>query len=621
MNIYLEGKKIRISPAMSIGKGGEADVYNIGQGRALKIFKPPDHIDYAHSKEEQLGARERIKTHQKKLKFFPKNLPQRVISPKHLATNKSGVKIVGYDMRFLSGVESLIRYSEKSFRNLGVDNEIVVKIFMDLHRTVKRIHEAQAIIGDFNDLNVLIDGDKAYIIDADSFQFGQFLCKMFTQKFLDPVLDNSNVKEFILAKPYNVNSDWYSFAVMLWQTLLFVNPFGGIYKPKNKKDKILQGERAKKRISLFNIDVRYPKSAIHFKILPDDLLQYFFQVFEKDKREQFPMKFLQNLHFCKCSICGVEHARGRCPDCNNFVDPVIKEVVEVVGKITATRIFWNKGLILFAKEEGGELKWLYHSHNQFKREGDKDILRGELDLKIRYRILRDKILLAKNNHLIIVGPNQSENQVVDSFRSLPMFDANSQNYFWIQNGQLLKNGKFGSEYIGDVLINQTLFWVGEKFGFGFYMAGYLNVAFVFSTQRKGINDNINLPLLRGQLIDSTCFFGGNYCWFFVVMFEKGRVFHYLIVLNQKGEVISEYREEKGQSDWLHNIRGKCAVSNFLLSATDDGIVRLDIENGVLRLSKRFPDTVKYVDENCHLFPGSKGLYVVNAREIYNLKFN
>ena len=46
MDVYLRGKRIKLDPTRSLGKGGEADVFDLGGGRALKLFKSPDHPDY-----------------------------------------------------------------------------------------------------------------------------------------------------------------------------------------------------------------------------------------------------------------------------------------------------------------------------------------------------------------------------------------------------------------------------------------------------------------------------------------------------------------------------------------------------------------------------------------------
>src|SRR5687768_7288980 len=111
MDIVLNGRRLRIDPAKSIGKGGEADVYQISPDQAVKIFKPPNHPDFTASPHDQQAARERIDEHQKKLMQFPKNLPARVIVPEALAMNTTGNKIVGYSMTLVSPAEVLLRYS------------------------------------------------------------------------------------------------------------------------------------------------------------------------------------------------------------------------------------------------------------------------------------------------------------------------------------------------------------------------------------------------------------------------------------------------------------------------------------------------------------------------------
>ncbi len=88
MEIYVKGK--RVSSMKFVNKGGEAEVFDIGEGLALKLFKPPDHPDYDLSPLEQKAARLRLDEHQQKLPKFPKNLPRSVIVPQDLATDKIG---------------------------------------------------------------------------------------------------------------------------------------------------------------------------------------------------------------------------------------------------------------------------------------------------------------------------------------------------------------------------------------------------------------------------------------------------------------------------------------------------------------------------------------------------
>lgn len=621
-DVYVGGAKILLDPSRAIGKGGEADVYDVGGGIALKLFKTPDHPDYQGNKHEQNTARERILIHQDKLRDFPKGLPSRVVTPKEFATDRTGRKIVGYTMSFLRGAEVLMRYSDRGFRESGVPNDTVVKIFQDLHGTVMGIHKAGVIIGDFNDLNILVANQvEANVIDADSFQFGNFLCKVFTARFVDPLKCDPKATSLMLNRPHTTESDWYAYSVMLMQCLLYVDPYGGVYNPKDIKKRIQHGARPLHRITVFNPEVKYPKPAIPYGVLPDELLDFFHRIFEKDKREEFPFKLL-DLRWTKCLSCGTEHTRRTCPKCAFAAPGAVREVTTVRGTVTATQIFQTGGVILFATHQGGKLRWLYHESELFKREDGSVVISGPLDSHMRYRVKGQSTLLAKNGRVATLTPGQETDQLaVDSFGTLPIFDNNEHSRYWISNGQLLRDGPFGSEYIGDVLEGQTLFWVGPKFGFGFYRAGNLNVAFVFDGQSRGINDSVKMPRIAGQLIDSTCVFTNSRCWFFVTLREGGKTLNRCMVVRSDGVVEATAETEAGDCSWLGTIRGKFAAGNFLLSATDEGIVRVDIENGNIAESRKFPDTEPFVDSSSNLFADTHSVYVVCRNEIWQLRIS
>src|SRR5262245_11619479 len=121
MNVYVAGRKVRLDPAQSIGKGGEADVYAIGGGRALKLFKPPDHPDLDADPAAQQAARDRLDEHQEKLRAFPQGLPGRVVAPDGLAMDAAGQRVLGYTMSLVDRAEVLLRYGERPFRQ-AIDN-------------------------------------------------------------------------------------------------------------------------------------------------------------------------------------------------------------------------------------------------------------------------------------------------------------------------------------------------------------------------------------------------------------------------------------------------------------------------------------------------------------------
>jgi len=621
MDVYINKKRVRLDPAMSIGKGGEADVFGIGQ-QAIKIFKPPNHPDFKGSPLEQRAAKERIKEHQKKLPAFPLGLPDRVIVPQQLAYDRTGKKIVGYSMRFLQNAEVLLRYADRKFRQAGIGNDLILKIFLDLFASVQKVHQAGVIIGDFNDLNVMVVGNQAYLIDADSYQFKKFFCRLFTARFADPLRCDPQNNSLLLSQPHNENSDWYAFNIMLFQCLLYVDPYGGIYKPKNKRKKINHDARPLHRITVFHPEVKYPKPAVPYDVLPDDLLDHFHKVFEKDVRGIFPIDILQNFTWTKCTVCAKEHARAVCPHC--ALPAPVKEAISIHGQVTATRFFRTKGLILHAAYQGSRLRWVYHEHGKFKREEDTIITPGQPDPGMRFRIQGRQTIIGKKEQALVFTPGQPspDRLVVDNFGTLPIFDTNANRKFWIYNGHLMADGKLGPDFpeqIGEVLTNQTLFWAGPKFGFGFYRAGNLSVAFVFDAKRRGINDTVKMPSIRGQLIDATCIFSQHYCWFFIATQESGKIIHQCYVIGPDGLIKAATQAEKNDDSWLGVLRGKCSAGDLLLAATDEGVVRVELQGDRLIETQKFPDTESFVHAGKHLFAGKDGLYVVGSRDITVLK--
>ena len=617
MNVYVKGKKINLKPSQVIGKGGEAEVYKFGQDRALKLFKSSNHPDYQQSPQQQQAAQARLAQHQHKLPQFPNQVPSRVIQPQNLATDRSGQNILGYTMQLLTGAEVLRKYSQRSFRQAEISGQTVSQIFQDLHQTVAQLHLAQVVIGDFNDLNVLVKANQAYLIDADSFQYGSFPCPVFTARFLDPLLCDPQGNQLGLHKPYSRDSDWYAFNVMLMQCLLLVSPYGGVYRPQDPSRRIPQDARPLKRITVFHPEVKYPKPAIPYQVLPDELLHHFTQVFEQDLRQEFPLNLLNNLHWQTCNHCGKEYARSSCPDCVTIVP-----VTVVQGKVTAQPIFTTSGLILTAQYADSSLRWLYHEQGNYKREDDSIVLSGDLDPYLRFKLQGQTTLFGKQDRVITLKPGNSLNSLpVDSYHGIAQFATNQSRRYWLHNGQLLRDGQLGAEYIGDVLVGQTQFWVGSHFGFGFYSASNLHIAFVFDAQHRGINDRVQLPRWSGQLLDANCVFTSELCWFFWAIQEQGQIVHHCAVIRPNGAIVATMKEQHNETSWLANLYGKCAVSNFLLAATDEGIVRLAPQNGQIVIINEFPDTEPFVDSSCNLIAAPQGLYVIKQQEIYLLQIS
>ncbi len=638
---YLIGKRrVRPAPSQAIGKGGEADVYNIGEGLALKVFKPPTHPDFAGLPDEQRNAQRRIEEHQAKLPSFPKGLPDHVIVPVELALTRAN-KVAGYTMRLLSGADVILNFAKKDWRqgNPQVTDHRILKVFRDLHTTVGALHETDVIIGDFNDLNVMVIGEEAFLIDADSMQFGQFPCRVFTERFVDPRLCDPTKNHPLLVSQHDCGSDWFAYSVMLFQSLLWVGPYGGVYKATQGEPKVGPGERSLKGISILHPNgINYPRPARKPELLPDDLLHYFFEVFEKGHRGVFPVSLLEVLRWTTCTNCGAIHARSSCPLCKMAAPTAVIQRVVIHGRVKATTVFPSshaRGTVLKAVVENGKLKWIYEEQGMLKRETGDVVTRGQLTKGMKFAISGERTLVGMGEKLILFEQNKAPKAIeVDQHGSSPVFDSNTDHVYWSRAGELQRDGILGvdtPERIGNVLQGQSLIWTGETFGFGFYRAGDLFQAFVFDTKnRNSLNDNVKFPRIRGQLVDAHCQFSSQRAWVFTTTQESGRLVNRCVVLDNNGSIQAEAEAEAGDGSWLGNIRGHCAttlpgkggtVRHVLFVPTDEGMVRIEAENGNINETVQFPDTKQWVDSSTHLYLTQDGIAAVTPHSITILQMS
>ena len=311
--VYIDGARVQLAPAALLGQGGEAEVYDLGDGRVLKWWKPADHPDYDGMPDAQAAAAQRLAERPAKLRALPGNLPPAVVAPCGFAlAGKRSTTVVGYAMPKIAG-EPLHSYGEPRWRrDHPVDGADVVAALLALHDAIGSLHRAGVVIGDCNDLNVLVDGKRVHLIDVDSYQYGGFACSMYSERFVDPRLcDQAGVP----TRPHDADSDWFAYAVMAFRSLLGVGPWGGVHQPADPTKRCPPAVRVLRRLSVFAPDIIYPRAARPLAILPDELAAAFRAIFERDLRGGFPRIELERLHLRRCGACREEHGRLRCPAC------------------------------------------------------------------------------------------------------------------------------------------------------------------------------------------------------------------------------------------------------------------------------------------------------------------
>ncbi|HVK64620.1 MAG TPA: hypothetical protein VM694_09100, partial [Polyangium sp.] len=460
MEVYIDDKRHRVRPQASIGKGGEADVFDLGGGVALKLWKGPDHPDVAGVSVDARAAADRLALVQEKMPFFPAGLPARVASPMALAKDRKGSTILGYTMRLIAGAEPLMCLGEPA-RRRALGGDAAARILRDLRATVAALHHAGVVIGDFNDLNVLARDGEAHLVDADSFQFGRFPCPVYTERFVDPLLCETSEPRPRPVRPFTAASDWYAFAVMVMGTLLCVGPYGGVYRPRDPAKRVPEAARPLRRITVFDPEVRYPKPAIPYGVLPDDLLHALASIFERDARVPFPLVLLENLRFTACVSCGAEHARVRCPVCDHGA---AREVIVVRGHVKASRKFATSGAIVAASFAGDAPAYVVHEGGVYKREDGAELLRGPLDGALRFWIQGKTTLIGRRGRVVAFEAGQTEQAiVVDVLGQEPAIVVNHRYRWFVHGGRLFRRAarSTGSPLAGLAEGAEPLMCLGE----------------------------------------------------------------------------------------------------------------------------------------------------------------
>jgi hypothetical protein len=645
MNVYLESRRIALDPAAAIGQGGEAEVFDIG-GQALKVFKGPQHPDFHGSPHEQDAAGRRLALHQSKLPGFPAGLPERVIAPAALATDrKRGGRIVGYAMRLVAGAELLARYAEPQLRRQTASGNHAVAVLRDLHATVTALHRAGVIIGDFNDSNVLVSGQRAYLIDADSFQFGGFPCTVFTERFVDPLLCDPAAAAPVLCRPYSDDSDWYAFHVLAMRTLLGVGPYGGVHRPSDPARRVPQAARPLRRLTVFDQSVVYPRPALPYDVLPDPLLARLQDVFCRDRRGPMPPALLDQLRFTRCLGCGAEHARDVCPRCRpGMARPAAaRPAGDAHGRLRVDEVAVVAGAIACVGFAGTALVFLGLDAGQL-RDHTGAVLHPAPGRTIA--CWAGGAVVAGAGHARIIAPasapggargratsalsGMGDDIATDTCAGEPALcvSPDGRHMAWASNGRLLcwRGGSapaaLGPTDLGAVLRGQTRLWLGDALGFGFYRAGALAVGFLFDPERRGLNDRVELPAMRGRIEHVACALGSDRVWLFWREHRLGKEIARCAVIAASGALLATAETDSNGADsdgaWLLAGAGATALGPYLFAPTDGGVVRVEAHGNTLRASRSFPATEPFVSAGDRLMAGAGGLYVIKHDRILRL---
>ena len=258
MKVYIQGKKpVNLDPS-DYKQGGEAKVW-IDKKIVYKIYHDSKHM-IPLEKIQELQA---IKV-------------DNVVVPKDLILN-SRKKPIGFTMDKAIG-DPLIKLHTTGFRNTkGIINDHIVALIEMIKKVILEVHEANCLLVDINDLNIIVEPSWTVgnFIDINSWQTPNFPATAI----------NPNVRDWS-SKTFTTLTDWYSFAIITCYLFVGIHPFRGSHKKYNRSD--VEG-RMRDHVSIFNSDVRLPKSVRDFSLIPDYYRKWYIELFENGKRNEPPL--------------------------------------------------------------------------------------------------------------------------------------------------------------------------------------------------------------------------------------------------------------------------------------------------------------------------------------------
>lgn len=620
--IIYNKQRIQFDDKDVLGVGGEASVILHGN-RALKIYHDPS-----------------TKRANKLKDFMSLNisLPDNVAAPLELVYDTKS-NIVGFSMYVAKKCKEAISLSNKKYRaQEQITPNEVIDFFIHMKETLDAIHKHKIIVGDYNDLNVLFN-DKllSVFIDADSFQFGSHPCSVGTEQFLDPSLYGIDLSK---KQYFSKETDWYSFAVMLFKCLLLAHPFGGVYDSCPSLT-----DRAKKKITIFDSGVIYPRIAIKPETLSVELLDYFNDIFKKGQRINMPdgLLFSCKHSFIKCDQCSNYYykGRGKCPIC--FVLSV-QQQAPMTSQVFVTQtihddtclvddFYSTEGTIVFSKVIDDQIIFVEVTTKQTNLIIIKDSETGLKKDKFVFKLWESRVrgvkfdffktffIVALHNELMIFEVKDNNLTSVKQTKTLKyddqlMFGCSDTSLYRLTEQVMLSsdimNGHIIDTVVTQTLENQTWFKVGRSgLGFGLFRVFNEFKYFVFSS--KGRYDVLLLNL-KGKVIDKVVEISKNTLLFLVKTLNKGKTYSHYYLIDEKGNVLREKTVESINSEILKNLYGKILLGSTIIYPTDAGIV---IEKEKQLVLKK--ETEKYVDSDSTLYLYKDGILSICEHKVTFLK--
>ena len=395
----------RIESLPKLTEGGEAALYEY-KGSVLKIYKNGVNLSKKETKVKALIANRNK---------FPTN----VIAPEDIVTVNG--TFVGYSMKKLTAIEDFHMLTKPKFLNSqGLDNKDVLEIVLSLGKDLEALHKLGILVGDISDYNFQVSGKRVYFVDVDSWGVGKYSPDAYTELFTDPDAYQSGG-----CINFSHEGENYSFAVLAFNMLTRLHPFGGVYM-KDKSLSIL--DRMKRKISVLGkhkADIKIPKVAGDWTWMSPELQEKFLAIFENGNKDDITPELEElytHLSYCRTHRIHYYSKYSECPLCNANAKikttPTIIKIPTRTGGPVVTVVFTGTDCVYIISPD------LYiNSNNEavHMATGRKFAIPTGMkvefskDGKLAYVIGDDffKIYNAKNQLLSTISRSYKSNYVID----------------------------------------------------------------------------------------------------------------------------------------------------------------------------------------------------------------
>lgn len=208
-----------------------------------------------------------------------------IIKPENLIYDKSKKNIVGYTMRYVSGMPICHLFTSTFKKNNKITHKMCLDLLFNFYEKVEFVHGKNILIVDLNELNFLVNQnfDNIFFIDTDGYQTPSYNAT--------GIMDN--IRDRHCNNIFSQEVDWFSWGILATQILLGIHPYRGghpDFDAIEAKERL--NLRMMKNISIFNSKARLPNFCPPIEsVIPSGLKQWMVAVFEQGKRIKPPKDF------------------------------------------------------------------------------------------------------------------------------------------------------------------------------------------------------------------------------------------------------------------------------------------------------------------------------------------